>query len=163
MMQVLGRRYVRFVNREHYRNGALCEGRFKSNLVQLDTYLLVCQRYIELNPVRAGMVDGPADYIWSSYQAHALGKAIKMHSPHQEYLALGQLDAGRAQVNRELLRSHVDVNLTTEITPALNKGMALGSDRFKDELEKLHERRVSPAKMGGPRFIGQKFHLTPLN
>ncbi|NHN38746.1 transposase [Pseudomaricurvus alcaniphilus] len=161
MMQALGRRYVRYFNREHHRSGTLWEGRFKSNLVQSDTYVLVCQRYIELNPVRAGMVDDPADYIWSSYQAHALGKTMKMHSPHQEYLALGRLDAERAQVYRELFRSHIDVNLTAEITSALNKGMALGSDRFKDELEKLYERRVRPAKMGRPMVNKLKVSSDP--
>ena len=65
MMQALGRRYVRYFNREYQRTGTLWEGRFKSSLVQTETYLLQCQRYIELNPVRANMVSEPGDYMWS--------------------------------------------------------------------------------------------------
>lgn len=68
MMQALGKRYARYFNREYRRSGTLWEERFKSSLVQTETYLLLCQRYIELNPVRAAMVSDPAEYTWSSYQ-----------------------------------------------------------------------------------------------
>ena len=98
MMQSVGRRYVRYFNREYRRSGTLWEGRFKSSLVQSETYLLQCQRYIELNPVRAGMVSDPAQYAWSSYQCHSLGKAVKMSTPHEEYLALGNTDLIRQSV-----------------------------------------------------------------
>ena len=75
MMQSVGRRYVQYFNRSYKRSGALWEGRFRSCLVQEETYLLKLYRYIELNPVRAGMVDDPADYSWSSYQGNGLGSA----------------------------------------------------------------------------------------
>ena len=77
-MQYLGRYYVRYFNYRYHRSGTLFEGRFKSSIVQSHRYLLACQRYIELNPVRAGMVSDPADYTWSSYRAHAFGQAVKM-------------------------------------------------------------------------------------
>lgn len=154
MMQSVGRRYVRYFNREYRRSGTLWEGRFKSSLVQTEHYLLQCQRYIELNPVRAGMVDDPAQYAWSSYQCNALGKPIRMNTPHQEYLALGRTDVDRRAAYRELFRFHVDDELISDIRQAVNKGMALGNDRFKQEIEQVCGRRVTPAKMGRPRSSG---------
>ena len=151
MMQSVGRRYVRYFNREYQRSGTLWEGRFKSSLVQSEMYLLQCQRYIELNPVRAGMVLDPAEYVWSSYQCHALGKAVKMSMPHEQYLALGNTDPIRQSVYRSLFRAHIDNELIKDIRSAVNKGMALGGDRFKEEIERLTNRRVRPAKMGRPR------------
>jgi len=71
MMQSLGRRYVRYVNHTYKRTGTLWEGRYKSSLVQSENYLLTCSRYIELNPVRANMVETPAEYRWSSYGHNA--------------------------------------------------------------------------------------------
>ncbi|UTA48058.1 transposase [Simiduia sp. 21SJ11W-1] len=150
MMQAVGRRYVRYFNREHRRTGTLWEGRFKASLVQSEVYLLACQRYIELNPVRAGMVSDPADYVWSSYQAHALGKSIKVHSPHSEYLKLGEEASKRQSSYRALFDAHVECRLIEDIRAAVNKGMALGDTRFKDEIERLHGRRVRPATMGRP-------------
>ena len=88
-MQHLGRCYVRYFNYRHRRTGTLFEGRFRSSIVQSGQYLLACQRYIELNPVRAGIVIDPADYTWSSYRAHAFGRKAKMWRPHPEYAALG--------------------------------------------------------------------------
>ncbi len=70
----LGRRYVQYVNRTYRRTGTLWDSRYKSSLVQAETYLLTCQRYIELNPVRAAMVEDPAHYRWSSYRANGLGQ-----------------------------------------------------------------------------------------
>ena len=152
MMQSVGRRYVRYFNREYRRSGTLWEGRFKSSLVQAEMYLLQCQRYIELNPVRAGMVADPAEYVWSSYQCHALGKAVNMHAPHKEYFALGKTDSVRQSAYRELFRAHVDKGLIQDIRLAVNKGFALGNDRFKDEIERLCNRRVRPGKMGRPKM-----------
>lgn len=150
MMQALGRRYVRYFNREHQRTGTLWEGRYKSSLVESESYLLTCQRYIELNPVRAGMVGDPSEYHWSSYQAHALGRSVGMHSPHQEFINLGKTKASRQRAYRELFVSHIGDSLIHDIRSSVNQGMALGSERFKDELEALEGRRVRPSKIGRP-------------
>jgi putative transposase len=123
MMQALGRRYVRYFNREYRRSGTLWEGRFKSSLVQSETYLLLCQRYIELNPVRAAMVSDPAEYKWSSYQCHALGKPIALSTPHAEYLRLGSTPLDRQHAYRELFRAHVESELLGDIRAAANKGL----------------------------------------
>jgi len=89
LMQSLGRRYVQYINRHYKRSGNLWEGRYKSSAVQTEDYLLVCQRYIELNPVRADMVADPGQYRWSSYRRLALGQPDRLVTPHPLYLALG--------------------------------------------------------------------------
>ena len=86
VMQTLGRRYVRYINHTYRRSGTLWEGRYHASLVQADHYLLTCYRYIELNPVRAGMTDDPAGYRWSSYRCNALGQPDKLIEPHEYYL-----------------------------------------------------------------------------
>src|SRR6185312_13463069 len=90
VMKNLGQRYVQHVNRMDGRSGSLWEGRFRSSIVDTEAYLLRCYRYIECNPVRAGMVADPADYPWSSYRANALGEADPVITPHVRYLSLGQ-------------------------------------------------------------------------
>src|SRR5260221_7693821 len=86
----LGRRYVQYINRSYRRTGTLWDSRYKSSLVQAEPYLLTCQRYIELNPVRAAMVDDPAHYRWTSYRANAPGQADDRLTPHSLFLALNQ-------------------------------------------------------------------------
>lgn len=150
MMQAIGRHYVGYFNREYQRSGTLWEGRFKSSLVQSSIYALQCQRYIELNPVRAGMVDDPANYVWSSYQCSALGKRSTLFSPHNEYLGLGSNEEEKLENYRSLFVGQIDSQMIADIRNAVNKGLALGGDRFKSELEALHQRRLRPAKIGRP-------------
>ena len=151
MMQSLGRRYVQYFNSTYRRSGTLWEGRYKSSLVQTEQYLLACYRYIELNPVRAGMVNDPAEYSWSSYRCNALGLDASMCSPHGEYLALGKYKLDRLIADRALFNAHLDGELAAEVTSSINKGMALGSECFKDKVEALYGRRVKPAIVGRPR------------
>jgi len=122
LMQALGRRYVRYFNREYRRSGTLWEGRYKSCLVQADLYLLNCQRYIELNPVRAKMVSAAGEYPWSSYQAHGLGLVVGMHTPHEIYLAFGADTETRLEAYRrwvELLSNLVFGNLIKPLSDRL--------------------------------------------
>lgn len=150
MMQSLGRRYVQYFNREYRRSGTLWEGRFKSCLVQSDKYLLKLYRYIELNPVRADMVKDPGDYRWSSYQINGLGKESKLCTPHHEYLSLGKTSAERQASYRQLFIHEVEGELLKEIRENTNKGMAVGSERFKEEIEALTGRRLHSKKRGRP-------------
>jgi len=114
LMQYVGWRYVPvpYTNHEHGRTGTLWEGRFKSSLGQARSYLLACCRYIELNLVRAGMVEAPVDYAWSSYRGNALGEDNPMLSAHADYLALGRSDSEpsriSAEADQDLTRSHGD-------------------------------------------------------
>lgn len=147
-MQHLGRHYVRYFNNRHSRTGTLYEGRFRSNIVQSGHYLLGCQRYIELNPVRAGMVRDPADYSWSSYRAHAFGRKAKMWQPHAEYLALGNNGQSRLAAYRQLFAQEVPATLITDIREALNTGLVLGNDRFRQDVERLTGQRQRHRKRG---------------
>jgi len=155
MMQTLGRHYVRYFNHTYLRTGTLWEGRFKSCVVDAEDYLLVCQRYIELNPVRAGMVTAPGDYAWSSYQANGLGQQIKLCTPHRGYLALGATIAERTAAYCEIFVGQLDAMILKQIRQASNQGMALGSDSFKIEVEHLTGRRVNPLKRGPKRKDGE--------
>ena len=148
MMQSIGRHYVRYFNNTYKRTGTLWEGRFKSCVINAEDYLLICQRYIELNPVRAGMVDSPDEYTWSSYHANGLGKAVSFWSPHQIYLALGNTVHRRLGIYRALFNAHLDNNELDQIRHATNKGLALGNDKFMHEIEQLTGRRVKPLKRG---------------
>lgn len=124
-MQCLGRYYVRFFNKRYQRTGTLFEGRFKSSVVRTRQYFLACQRYIELNPVRAGMVAGPADYSWSSYRAHAFGRRANLWTPHAEYLALGDTPQARQIAYRQFFTQQLPGDVMTDIRNALNRGLAL--------------------------------------
>jgi putative transposase len=150
MMQAIGRSYVQYFNREYHRSGTLWEGRFKSCLVQDTTYLLELYRYIEMNPVRAEMVNDPGEYRWSSYQINGLGKFSDLCKPHQEYLSLGK-DLLECQGGyRELFVHQVEGELLKEIRNISNNGMAIGSDRFKKEIETLTGSRLKLKKRGRP-------------
>ena len=148
MMQSLGRRYVQYFNVEYRRSGTLWEGRFKSCLIQQERYLLEVYRYIELNPVRAQMVTDPGEYQWSSYQINGLGKISELCTPHQEYLCLGKSPSERRHNYRAFLSHHVDGELLKEIRENTQKGMAVGSDRFKEEIETMTGRRLKSKKRG---------------
>jgi len=148
MMQFLGRQYVRYFNNEYGRTGTLFEGRFKSCPVQTEDYFLACLRYIELNPVRAGMVADPLEYHWSSHHANAFGKEIRLWSPHQEYLKLGRIASERQSRYRQLFETSIGSEVITDIRQSTQRGLALGSDRFKDQIEALGSRRQRLLKPG---------------
>ncbi len=134
LMQSLGRRYVQYVNRFHRRTGSLWEGRYKSSIVQAESYLLACMRYIELNPVRAGMVADPAQYRWSSYRANGLAQPDPRLTAHPLYLALDEKADSRCAAYRALFRPQLDAEAASDIRDALKLGMPLGSERFLETI-----------------------------
>ena len=115
MMQSVGRRYVQYFNYQYRRSSTLWEGRYKSCLVRTEKYLIKVYRYIELNPVRAKMVEDPGEYVWSSYQINALGKISDLCTPHPEYLQLGKTKNERMKNYRALFSHHVEGDLLEEI------------------------------------------------
>jgi len=151
MMQALGRRYVYYINHTYLRTGTLWEGRYKANLVDGEAYLLTCMRYIELNPVRAGMVEHPGDYAWSSYSANAQGKCEPLIAPHPLYHALGDAEGERQKAYRELFRHHVDDDDLHSIRDALNHELVLGRSHFKDRIETMTRRQTRAGLPGRPR------------
>ena len=150
LMKHLGQRYVQYVNRTYKRSGTLWEGRFRSCLTQSEEYVLACYRYIELNPVRANMVEHPADYPWSSYQVNGQGQESEMITPHEEYLRLSRVDKDRQKFYRGLFDAHLEPGLVDEIRQSTNGNYVLGNDRFKEEIASMINRRVSPGKPGRP-------------
>lgn len=130
MLQDLGRTYVRILNTVHGRTGTLWEGRFKSSLVDSENYLLTCHRYIELNPVRAGIVGHPADYPWSSYPHYALGRSNELISEHPAYLGLGNDSDERRSAFRCLFHEELGPTILSTIRNATNAGAAIGSEEF---------------------------------
>jgi len=153
LMKHLGQRYVQYVNRVYDRTGTLWEGRFRSSIVQAETYLLRCQRYIELNPVRAGMVDAPGTYPWSSFGANALGQRGELITPHPIFLALGPDDAKRRAAYLELFRGELEPMELEEIRTSVNAGYALGNERFRKEMALALGRRAGPGKPGRPSEV----------
>jgi len=131
LMQYLGRMYVRYVNKKYARTGTLWEGRFKSSLIQTEQYFLICQRYIELNPVRAKMVENPADFHWSSYHTNALGTGSLICKPHNVYRGLGSNENERQAAYRSLFSTVIPAKQIEAIRSATNKGSPFGSANFK--------------------------------
>jgi len=151
MMKHLGQRYVQYINRTYRRSGTLWESRFKSCITQDETHVLGCYRYIELNPVRAAMVDHPAEYRWSSYRVNGQGESSTLITPHEQYLRISADKQEREIGYRELFRYQLDPGLIDEIRDATNGNFALGSERFKGEVSVALNRRVVHGKSGRPR------------
>ena len=151
LMKALGQRYVQYVNRTYQRSGTLWEGRFRSCLTQDETYLLACMRYIELNPVRAGMVAHPGEYRWSSYRANAQGEEERLITPHLVFASLATAGCSASAVYRELFRFELEPGLVDEIRKATNGNFALGDQRFASQIGAAMGRRVVPGKAGRPR------------
>jgi len=102
LSQSLGRCYVPYFNQKYSKSGTLWEGRFKANSIDSEHYLLSCYRYIELNPVRAGIVEKPEEYRWSTCRCNAYGKKNDLITPHELYLELGENNKQRLSAYRDL-------------------------------------------------------------
>jgi putative transposase len=150
VMKYLGQRYVQYVNRTYRRSGTLWEGRFRSCLVGEEDYFLGCHRYIELNPVRAGMVEHPGAYRWSSYGHNAQGLGTSLIRPHALYVGLGRNAPLRQEAYRELFRYQLDPGLVDEIRTATNGGFVLGTKRFQREIAATLGRRTWRGSPGRP-------------
>lgn len=151
LMKRLGQRYVQYINRSYERSGTLWEGRYRSGLTEEESYVLACYRYIELNPVRAEMVDHPGDYRWSSYRVNGQGDADRLITPHPIYERLGRDAAARQVAYRELFRQSLDPETVDEIRRGTNGNFAVGGERFAAQIEKALGRRAAPGQSGRPR------------
>lgn len=151
LMHQLGSNYVRYFNQRNGRSGTLWEDRFRSCLVQDDEYLLQCHRYIELNPLRAGMVAHPAEYPWSSYRSNANGVPSSLLTPHPTYLALGD-ECTRRQRYRAIFDTRNPVPMDERIRESTRAGLALGSPEFRQAMERITGQRLRPGRPGRPRL-----------
>ncbi|MEN9435448.1 MAG: hypothetical protein RIR09_103 [Pseudomonadota bacterium] len=153
MMQALGRRYVRYFNDQHGRTGTLWEGRYKSTVIQAATHLLSCMAYMDLNPVRAGLVAAPQDYPWSSY-GHYLGhRADRLITAHPIVWAMGNTPFSRESAYAELVQRGVSGPTQSALTQSVLGGWALGTPGFVAELQQKTQRRVAKATPGRPPAV----------
>ncbi len=150
LMQAVGRSYVRAFNTRHGRTGTLWEGRYRSSLIDSEAYLLTCMAYIDLNPVRAGMVSEPAQYPWSSHR-HLIGLCIdKLVTPHALFWGLGNTPFAREAAYAQMVRAGIAPQQQADLTRAALTGWALGSDVFIQTLAQSTQRRLAPGKPGRP-------------
>ena len=141
---------MRYFNDAQGRTGTLWEGRYKSTLIQTDRYLLACMAYIDLNPVRAGMVAQAADYPWSSH-GHYIGRGTdKLVTPHALTWTLGNTPFAREAAYAELVQSGVNPVQQQALTAATLRGWAFGEPDFVADLQKRTQRRVSKGQAGRP-------------
>ena len=151
MMQAVGRSYVRYFNQRHGRSGTLWEGRYRSTLIESERYLLACMVYMDLNPVRAGVVGQAADWPWSSHNHYTGLRQDKLLTPHALYWMLGNTPFAREAAYRDLVQTGLDATTQAVLGDAARSGWALGGAGFVAELQKKSQRRVSKAKPGRPR------------
>ena len=149
MMQWVGRYYVPYFNHKHGRSGTLWQGRYRTSVIDSEQYFITCSRYIELNPLRAGMVLSPADYAWSSYPHHIGVRADPLVTDHPLYWALGNTPFEREAAYKDLSEQALTPEDLIKMRDSV-KGWALGSEQFKTKLEKIVSRRVSPIRTGRP-------------
>jgi putative transposase len=150
MMQAVGRSYVRAFNQAHGRTGTLWEGRYRSSVIQTERYLLTCMAYIDLNPVRAGVVEAPENYPWSSH-AHYIGRLHqRLLTPPALYWELGNTPFAREAAYGELVRAGIAEHHQRALTAATLSGWALGDPGFLAVLESQTPRRIQPGKAGRP-------------
>jgi len=150
MMQDLGRDYVRYFNKKHTRTGTLWEGRFRSALIQTDRYFLACMVYMDLNPVRAGMVALALDHPWSSHAHYTGARQDSWLVPHEVYWALGNTPFAREKAYAELVQAGIEESKKQALTSSVIGGWALGEETFTQNLQPLSKRRVSKSKAGRP-------------
>jgi putative transposase len=150
MMQSLARRHAAEFNRRHGRTGTLWEGRYRSTLIQTERYFLACMVYIDLNPVRAGMVTQAADFPWSSHAHYTGTRQDAWLTPHPLYWSLGNTPFARELAYAQLVQAGIEQSQQHALTSATLSGWALGEESFVSGLQRLTPRRVSKAAAGRP-------------
>jgi putative transposase len=150
MMQAVGRQYVRYFNRAQARTGTLWEGRYRSTLIQAERYLLACMVYIDLNPVRAGMVGEPSEYPWSSHSHYTGKRSDRLVTPHPLYWELGNTPFARELAYGELVRAGLGREQELALTNSAMQGWALGQPDYVADLQQRTQRRVIKGRPGRP-------------
>jgi len=147
-MQAVGRSYVRSFNDRHARSGTLWEGRYRATVLQAERYLLPCMVYLDLNPVRAGLVAEARDFAWSSHHHYAGLRSDRFLSPHPLYWALGNTPFAREAAYAERVREGNSAPEQTLLTDAALQGWAAGDERFLAQLQQATPRRLVKARAG---------------
>ena len=150
VMQAVGRRYVQRINALRGRTGTLFDGRFKASPVQTERYLLCCYRYIELNPVRAGLTADPGDYRWSSYRSNALGEPDALLTPHPCFAELAVTREQRARLYRAFVAEGIADDERDAIRSHVKQERVLGSEDFQEQVARRTGLRTHLAPRGRP-------------
>ncbi len=151
VMKVTGSRFAHYMNKRYRRTGTLWEGRHKPSVVDSESYLLTCYRYIELNPVAAGMVVKPEEYRWSSYGVNAWGDKVSWITPHEEYVKLGVESTERCKIYRELFEEKLSDEDLHSIRKATHYCQPLGDEFFRCQIEEKLGRSVGQPCRGRPK------------
>lgn len=151
MMQYVGRRYVPYINHTYGTSGSIWEGRYKASIISDEQYLLTCMRYIELNPVRANMVNTPGRYRWSSYRANAQNADNHLITEHSLYLGLSRSRLHRSEAYKSLFKAHIENEELTSIQASVQTGTPLGNDYFKAKIERKLKLKVGQDRRGRPK------------
>lgn len=146
----VGSRYAQYINKAYKRTGTLWEGRHRASLIQSERYLLTCMRYIELNPVRAAMVERPEEYKWSSYGTNAWGDVNGL-SPHEEYWQLGRDTKERCHTYRELFKHQLSEENLHLFRKAAHYSQPVGDDRFRQQIEQQYGIKLGQMRRGRPQ------------
>lgn len=136
MMSSVAQKHAQYINWRYRRTGTVWEGRYRAALIQSDTHLLICQRYVELNPMRAGMVTYPGQYPWSSYRCNAEGRPNDIVEGHALYMALGADLASRQAAYRRLFDEPLAEGQLQDLRLATNNNFAVGDQGFLRSVSK---------------------------
>ncbi len=157
IVQHTGRDYVQYINRTYQRSGTLWEGRHKGSLIEADTYLLTCYRYIERNPVAAYLVLSPEEYPWSSYRYNAMGISDSLITEHPLYQQIGSSEGERRARYRDLFQCPPEQNDIAKLRECLSANRILGSEAFRQQVGMFLGQPTGHTKPGRPkRLVAQK-------
>ncbi|MBU0503557.1 MAG: transposase, partial [Candidatus Omnitrophica bacterium] len=150
LIKLLGAKYVRYINKNYERSGTLWEGRFKCSLIDKELYFLTCLRYIEMNPVRAGIVNSPELYRWSSYRVRAVGERSFIVDMDHWYDNLGSNAEERQNKYRQFFQNSISDSALQLLREMTNKNGIVGSVNFKTRVEQFVHREIVIRSAGRP-------------
>jgi putative transposase len=153
LMQSVGRRYVRYFNDVHGRTGTLWEGRYRSTLLQPERYLLACLAYMDLAPVREGLVGTPAAHPWGSHSHYVGARVDRLITPHALIWSMGNTPFSRELAYGEFVQEGLNAVVCDAITRSVARGWPLGDQEFIAQLQQQTDRRLLPARPGRPRKL----------
>lgn len=153
LMRIVAARQTRYVNKVEKGTGTLWEGRFKASLIESDAYLLACYRYIDLNPVRAAMVDAAQDYQWSSYRSHAALEHLDWLDEHAIYQELGRTRDKRGRAYEEFVAADISESEMELIRAAVRRNQLTGREKFQKAVAEHTGRRIESRGRGRPARV----------
>lgn len=150
MMKILAARQTRYVNKMEKRSGTIWDGRFKASLIDTDSYLLACYRYVDLNPVRAKIVNTPIEYRWSSFREHVSSTTVGWLDDAPSFLALGQTKAHRRVAYLDFVQQIIPQSQLQLIRSAIKRNQVTGSVKFQKQIADRTGQRISTRAQGRP-------------